>query len=649
MRLLKLFISVFIMTYFVACGSYNSTSSQIRKVEIKVSLPNSLQQKLLKIEQKPNVEIARVTLDVNSSSHIYMQNSPLSKVISRDGNYWTIVSKPLPIGEALSFLAKAYNNKGKIIFRGKYNGVIDNQLSDITMPLFSDNLMLEQIPSLRSIVFNNHDKTEITFNIYNPNADDLNYNILSSLGSFTPNEGVLNFSSSLKFYSLHVTFSPSVTPSSSSCQFIISNSDEEKFITLFTIDITPPEVTLKLKALYAQNNKLYAINDDKTLNILNSNLQLVKNKNTITKPTFMGESAYFCAYDETHGYEIWQSDGTSNGTKILKDINPNNNYYTPMTLINVGNKLYFSADDGTHGRELWKSDGTNAGTVMVKDINPNGGAYPSGFTNVEGTLYFSATDETHSQELWRSDGTANGTVKVKDINPNGNADVSYLTNVNGILYFRANDGTHGLALWRSNGTEEGTYMVKDNSPNNFDIYNLIEMNSILYFAEQNGNSGVNLWRSDGTPNGTYKIKTLNSNADAYLETIITMNNTLYFSIKDRDSSEQLWRSNGSSEGTYSISEINPTHNYLPTPIVSIEDILYFRAKDDYGYELWRSDGTEGGATLVKDINPSGHSFPTYLTKVDNLLYFVADDGVNGKTLWRSNGVESETIQVTLPE
>ena len=39
----------------------------------------------------------------------------------------------------------------------------------------------------------------------------------------------------------------------------------------------------------------------------------------------------------------------------------------------AGGTLYFTADDGGSGVELWRSDGTGAGTRLVKDINPGEG------------------------------------------------------------------------------------------------------------------------------------------------------------------------------------------------------------------------------------------------------------------------------------
>ncbi len=42
---------------------------------------------------------------------------------------------------------------------------------------------------------------------------------------------------------------------------------------------------------------------------------------------------------------------------------------TPGALRVSGNMLYFVATTSASGHELWQSDGTEVGTKMVKDIN----------------------------------------------------------------------------------------------------------------------------------------------------------------------------------------------------------------------------------------------------------------------------------------
>jgi ELWxxDGT repeat protein len=91
----------------------------------------------------------------------------------------------------------------------------------------------------------------------------------------------------------------------------------------------------------------------------------------------VGAILYFRASDDVTGAELWRSDGTADGTFMLKDINPTGTAGNPGSsnadyFIHVGGRTYFGADDGVHGYELWTTDGTAAGTVMVKDLNPTG-------------------------------------------------------------------------------------------------------------------------------------------------------------------------------------------------------------------------------------------------------------------------------------
>ncbi|MEA5502277.1 ELWxxDGT repeat protein, partial [Halotia wernerae UHCC 0503] len=118
----------------------------------------------------------------------------------------------------------------------------------------------------------------------------------------------------------------------------------------------------------------------------------------------------------TYGDTLWKTDGTKNGTVLVKDINVfAGNFSASINifnqLIDANGTLYFSADDGIHGNELWKSDGTEEGTVLVKDLNPGAtGSNPSNLTYLNDTLYFTADDGIHGNELWaiKTDDVING-------------------------------------------------------------------------------------------------------------------------------------------------------------------------------------------------------------------------------------------------
>jgi ELWxxDGT repeat protein len=73
----------------------------------------------------------------------------------------------------------------------------------------------------------------------------------------------------------------------------------------------------------------------------------------------------------------------------------------PARLTSVGSTLYFIAElYPGRGVELWRSDGTPAGTKMVREIDPYAGSQVRNLVNVDGRLYFSADDGMHGAELW---------------------------------------------------------------------------------------------------------------------------------------------------------------------------------------------------------------------------------------------------------
>jgi len=182
-----------------------------------------------------------------------------------------------------------------------------------------------------------------------------------------------------------------------------------------------------------------------------------------TDLTEVGNQLFFVADNDEgdlagHGAELWTSDGTASGTILVKDIYPGADdegrphWGRPFDLVAHGDTLFFGAEDAEHGVELWKSDGTQDGTVLVRDIN-RGRSWSldswtfGGFwlTSWGDDVYFTAGDGVHGEELWRSDGTKQGTTLVTDLFEGRESSYAQqLAPIGDLLYFNADDGTHGF-------------------------------------------------------------------------------------------------------------------------------------------------------------------------------------------------------------
>jgi ELWxxDGT repeat protein len=439
--------------------------------------------------------------------------------------------------------------------------------------------------------------------------------------------------------------------------------------------------------------------------------------------TAAGKQLFFTINGDMGAEVLWVTDGTGAGTHPIQTIAQSHAPYPflpPVSLfpssqdfVALDGKLYYTSVDTVHGRELWQTDGTSIGTHLVKDIRPGpAGSQISFMTSLNHNLLFVADDGTHGRELWISDGTDKGTHLVKDINTHeADANPSPPVQIGKILYFSADDGIHGEELWRSDGTPQGTWMVKDINPGfspswfggdslpaGSNIHDMVTMDGLLYFAADDGLHGDELWRSDGTAAGTWMVKDINTsppqpiiwvaagtefNAGAYISELTVMNHHLYFGADDGVHGRELWTSDGTSAGTHMVIDLNTSTNLFPTPIplaskvpqpvtdpipisfgsgdassdpsnmTVFNGLLYFAADDGvHGRELWATGGTAATTHLVMNIHPDlggiqpgQGSFPDNLTVAGSYLYFIADDGAHGLELWRTDGTKPGTRMV----
>ena len=121
---------------------------------------------------------------------------------------------------------------------------------------------------------------------------------------------------------------------------------------------------------------------------------------------------YFVAGTEEFGRELWQSDGTAEGTKMVRDIFPGPRSSDARLLGASGDTLFFMANDGVHGQELWSVtvDEAFSDEPLVGDLDNDGEVNFADFLAF--SQDFGRTSEP--DETLPSDFDRNGTVDFAD-------------------------------------------------------------------------------------------------------------------------------------------------------------------------------------------------------------------------------------------
>ena len=104
------------------------------------------------------------------------------------------------------------------------------------------------------------------------------------------------------------------------------------------------------------------------------------------KKMISNDKMYFRQITESNGEEIWVSDGTTDGTKDIAEGLEDRGSWKFPGFVPFNGKTYFVVNAGNF--ELWSTDGTENGTNILKDIITGGSSSPSNVVALSDRLLF---------------------------------------------------------------------------------------------------------------------------------------------------------------------------------------------------------------------------------------------------------------------
>ena len=414
-----------------------------------------------------------------------------------------------------------------------------------------------------------------------------------------------------------------------------------------------------------------------------------------------GTRVFFIGDTDLEGWELWVSDGSVAGSRMVKDIYPGWPSGATSDLTPFGDRVLFTGFEDVIGLAPWISDGTEAGTVRLASVAP--GSSPGGpaYMVLGSTAVFISDAYPSPVQLWVTDGSPAGTHVVTELSRGGTVETpSIIGRAGPYAYLRSADMDRGFELWRTDGTAPGTLLVSEltagaGREGSTDFLRVFAVGDRLLFDVLD--SPVTAFVTDGAPGSAMPLvpPATEPNGDAHCDSqYVAAGGTIYFAAADSARGCELWRTDGTAGGTTLVKDFRPgLVSSRPVPLAAADGWLYLAVNDpDKGAVLWRSDGTESGTAVVGDgisvtvgIHPTslhvagGKVFflgrtveggdeelwfsaigataaqrasdlhpglllhaPDFLTVAGSRLFFAADDGIHGREIWTTDGTAAGT-------
>ncbi len=396
---------------------------------------------------------------------------------------------------------------------------------------------------------------------------------------------------------------------------------------------------------------------------------------------------YFEGFDATNGSELWSTDGTRAGTRLVYNVKSGADSGQPREAVvdfNVAGepRVLFSAEGrGRSGREPHSYNETTLQGRPIADIQPFVGqpSNPRHFAEaLDGSAWFVADPQFGRSEMFRTDGTTAGTEELFRTHPlDPRNPTAPIVSDDGRVWFNADRGINqrnllvaqsssslsvvNIANQIGDATEitplangvaasvpillrgnelfvDGTVFDVRPGLDGSDPRWLTRCGDVLFFTATDASGDRELWRVNWkTRSQLFQVANINANGSSNPAHLIAYRNVLYFTANDGVHGRELWRSSGVGNGTFLVSDFNPGGaDGIPGELVTAGALLFFFGDDgSHGLEPCRSNGTSSGTQMISDVRPGAAGCdPRELTVVHpDRIAMVADDGIHGQEPW----------------
>lgn len=312
-----------------------------------------------------------------------------------------------------------------------------------------------------------------------------------------------------------------------------------------------------------------------------------------------------CSYPNTYNQDLYLLSSTGKAIK-LADALPNHKPTFTKLLMTTPNYLYFEAHSIISGKEIWRTDGTLNGTVMLRDISIKpGSSFPFNMIKSNTGIFFQADNSSHGKEPWFiSSATMNSGLKYDVfktftspyLNGFGKLGDYFFSLHNNRILTRFSEINSPYTIFSSSTIDDHMYDAQ------FTAFK----NSLFYIQSydiyQSFAPSARLYKIGPSPTSTPVPLLSNVGVDT-IQNLTVVDTTLFFLGYNAYNKKQLWKTNGNASGTVIVSDLtnvtSPNYNNNFTALASGINRLIFTT--DNGTKLWQSDGTNANTYMIQNF------------------------------------------------